>query len=73
MWYKVNELKRKCYTISQISRELTLDRKTVRRYLGLSLEEIRSSSFFERKVERKLSIYKEDIRKFDTSLKKKYL
>ena len=61
MWYKVNELKEKSYTISQISRELSLDRKTVRRYLSLSSDEFISSSLFERKVEPKLSIYQNDI------------
>ncbi len=61
MWYKVNKLKSKSFTISQISRELILDRKTVRKYLALTESEFLSSSLIERQVERKLTLYKEEI------------
>lgn len=61
MWYKVNEFKLKGYTISQISRELSLDRKTVRKYSSYSEDEFLRSSLIERTVERKLSVYRQDI------------
>ncbi len=38
MWYKVKELALKGFNKSQISRELCLDRTTVRRYLGMEEE-----------------------------------
>ncbi len=61
MWYKVNELKEKHYKKSQISRELSIDRKTVSRYLSMSKEVFLSSSIFERRVNPKLLCYKTDI------------
>ncbi len=39
MWYKVKELNSKGFNKSQISRELTLDRSTVRKYLKMNEDE----------------------------------
>jgi orotate phosphoribosyltransferase-like protein len=39
MWYKINELKQKGLNKSQISDELGISRKTVRKYQGMNCEE----------------------------------
>ena len=57
MWYKVNELKSKRLNKSQISRELGLDRATVRRYLGMSEEDFYSWIEKERHFPHKLQDY----------------
>ena len=39
MWYKVNELKSKGLNKSQISKELGIDRATVRKYISMNESE----------------------------------
>jgi len=62
MWNKVNELFSKGLNKSQISRELGLDRGTVRRYLRLNYKEFISSSSFKRNYTHKLSNYESYIK-----------
>jgi transposase len=57
MWYKVNELNSKRLNKSQISRELGLDRATVRRYLGMSEEDFYCWIEKERHFPHKLQAY----------------
>jgi len=57
MWYKVNELNSKRLNKSQISRELGLDRATVRRYLGMSEDEFYCWIEKERHFPHKLQAY----------------
>jgi len=62
MWYKVNKLNNLGYNKSQISRELCIDRGTVRKYLHLSEEEFLRSSSYIRQVNSKLLCYKSFIK-----------
>jgi transposase len=48
MWYKCKELLEKKLSKAQISRELGIDVKTVRRYLGMSHEDFLSSQSYQR-------------------------
>lgn len=48
MWYKCKELFEKKLSKAQISRELGLDVKTVRRYLGMSYEDFLNSPSYKR-------------------------
>lgn len=48
MWYKVKELSRKGLRQAQICRETGLDKKTVRRYMGMTHEEFVSSPTYHR-------------------------
>lgn len=43
MWYKIQDLNKRHYKISQISRELSIDRETTRKYLKMSKEEFDES------------------------------
>ena len=57
MWYKVNELNSKGLNKSQISRELGLDRSTVRRYLGMNEDDFYCWIEKERHLPHKLQEY----------------
>lgn len=48
MWYKCNEKKELGLTKAQIARELVLDVKTVRKYLRMSYDELKSSESYKR-------------------------
>lgn len=62
MWYKCTELFSKGFTKAQISRELGINRKTVRRYLRMSFEEFTGSYTYYRQYIKKLSPYEEKVR-----------
>lgn len=57
MWYKVNELNRNGLNKSQISKELKIDRATVRRYLTMSESDFLSWVSNPRRMPKKLSEY----------------
>lgn len=57
MWHKVNKLHLSGLNKSQISRELGIDRGTVRRYLSMSEEEFLNSSVCNRIYNHKLDCY----------------
>ena len=57
MWCKCKELFGKGLSIRQISRELGIDRKTVRRYLKMSRDEFESSDVYQRQYKRILDPY----------------
>lgn len=57
MWHKVNKLHLSGLNKSQISRELGIDRGTVRRYLSMSEEEFLNSSVCNRIYNHKLECY----------------
>jgi hypothetical protein len=57
MWYKVQELHGNSFNKSQISRELGIDRATVRKYLGISEKDFHSLISQGRKLPKKLSRY----------------
>lgn len=57
MWYKVNELNREGLNKSQISKELKIDRATVRKYLTMSESEFLSWISNPRRMPKKLSEY----------------
>ena len=48
MWYKCNEKKELGLTKAQIARDLGLDVKTVRKYLRMSYDELKSSESYKR-------------------------
>ena len=57
MWYKVQELKNKGLNKSQISREIGIDRATVRKYEQLSEDEFQQWLKNTRKLPKKLRKY----------------
>ena len=57
MWCKCKEFFGKGLSIRQISRELGIDRKTVRRYLKMSRDEFESSDVYQRHYKRILDPY----------------
>ncbi|MCK5536194.1 MAG: IS21 family transposase [Bacteroidales bacterium] len=57
MWYKVQELKKKGFNNSQISRETELDRTTVRKYLLISEDEFHTFINSSKTINLKLSDY----------------
>jgi transposase len=57
MWYKVKELNRKFLNKSQISKELGIDRATVRSYLSMNESEFLSWVSHPRRMPKKLSRY----------------
>lgn len=63
MWYQVQELNKKDYNKSQISRETGLDRTTVRRYLQMTEKEFHVWISNPRKMPLKLSVYTDFVRK----------
>lgn len=62
MWYKVKELKGKGFNKSQISKELGIDRGTVRHSLSMDEAAFLSSGSYQRQYCSKLSIYEEYIK-----------
>jgi len=63
MWYEVQELHRKGYNNSQISRQTGLDRATVRKYLQMSEQEFHQWVSQRRRMPLKLSRYIAFVRK----------
>lgn len=57
MWYKVKEKTELGLTKAQISRELGIDVKTVRKYLGMSYDEFKSSKSYKRMYMKLLDPY----------------
>lgn len=57
MWCKCKELLEKGLSQRQISRELGIDRKTVKSYLSMSREEFDASDVYQRHYKRKLDPY----------------
>ena len=57
MWYQVHTLKSKGLSISQIGRDTSLDRATVRKYLGMSEDEFHDWISNPKKLPHKLSKY----------------
>lgn len=57
MWYKVRELRQQNLSLSQISRELGLNRATVRRYLEIKEDEFHKKIEQGRNLPKKLSKY----------------
>jgi transposase len=57
MWYKVKELQQKGFNKSQISREMGLDRSTVRKYLSLDEEGFHNWIEQIRHLPKKLQLY----------------
>lgn len=64
MWYKIKEKKANGFKKLQISRELGIDVKTVRRYLKMSYAEFKSSETYKRKYIKRLDCYEDIIRKW---------
>ena len=62
MWYKCRELFHKGLSKSQISRDLGLNRRTVRKYLSMTLEEFESSDAYARMYAHKLDPYESFVR-----------
>lgn len=62
MWCKCKELFGKGLSIRQISRELGIDRKTVKRYLRMSREEFEASDVYRRHYRRILDPYESYVR-----------
>lgn len=63
MWYKCKELFEKGLTKAQIARELGLSRRTVRRYLSMTLEQFQSSTTYKRVYAHKLDPYEWFVRR----------
>jgi len=63
MWYKCKELFEKGLTKAQIARELDLSRRTVRRYLSMTLEQFQSSTTYKRIYAHKLDPYESFVRR----------
>ena len=57
LWYKVRELRQQFLSLSQISRELGLNRATVRRYLEINEDEFHKRIEQGRNLPKKLSKY----------------
>jgi len=66
MWYKVKELKATGLNKSQISREVGIDRGTVRKYLGMSEEEFHKWIEKGRNLPKKLNVYYEYVKQLLT-------
>ena len=64
MWYKVKELSEKGLRQAQICRETGLDKKTVKRYLGMTYDEFVSSPTYHRMYVRLLDPYEETVRRW---------
>lgn len=64
MWYKCKELKESGLTKAQICRETGLDKKTVRKYLTMSLDVFMSSQSYKREYYRLLDPYEGEVRKW---------
>lgn len=63
MWSKINELKREGHSISKIKLLTGYDRKTIRKYLGMSEEEFRSRGCCVRVYPSRLDKYRPFIKK----------
>ena len=63
MWYKVRELRGQGLSKSRISRELELDRGTVRKYIEMSEQEFNKRIEQGRNLPRKLWVYFDYVRK----------
>lgn len=64
MWYKVKELSRKGLRQAQICRETGLDKKTVRRYMGMPHEEFVSSPTYHRMYVKILDPYEDTVQRW---------
>lgn len=64
MWYKVKELSEKGLRQAQICRETGLDKKTVRRYLGMTYDEFVSSPTYHRMYVKLLDPYEDTVRRW---------
>ena len=62
MWYEVKSLSKSGFSKSQISRELSLDRGTVRRYLRMTEAVFLSSNAYRRSISSKISPYEDFIK-----------
>lgn len=58
MWSKINELKREGHSISQIKRITGYDRKTIRKYIGMTEEEFRNRNYCVRTYSSRLDKYR---------------
>lgn len=61
MWYKCSEKKALGLTKAHIARELGLDVKTVRKYLGMSCDEFKSSESYKRMYIKVLDPYESKV------------
>lgn len=61
MWSKINELKREGHSISRIKKLTGYDRKTIRKYLGMTEEEFRSRGCCVRRYGSRLDKYRDFI------------
>ena len=59
MWYKVKEKSEMGLTKAQISRDLGIDVKTVRKYLRMSYDEFKSSESYKRMYIKLLDPYED--------------
>lgn len=61
MWSKINQLKREGHSISRIKLLTGYDRKTIRKYLGMTEEEFRSRGCCVRRYPSRLDKYRDFI------------
>ena len=72
MWHKVRELQLKGLNKTQIGIYLGVNRKTVRRYLNMTMEEFVKKQSSHRKYRLKLENYEQYVRANLDELRKKY-